>query len=146
MTYSRKLAIGLSNAKIVLGAMQQTRFAIALVAVTLYVLVSVAFSQQTPPPLFYICNISLVTHSYNACVRRFEKHIHVSSGTGIKLRFCGVGSIHHTCTSSSMLDTNVDLHFAGVKMHLAEVFIVPKKHRTMGIYIVTTLGGTGAVG
>lgn len=45
-----------------------------------------------------------------------------------------------------MLDTNVDLHFAGVKMHLAEVFIVPKKHRTMGIYIVTTLGGTGAVG
>lgn len=85
MTYSRKLAIGLSNAKIVLGAMQETRFAIALVAVTLYVLVSVAFSQQTP--LFYICNISLVTHSYNACVRRFEKHIHVSSGTGIKLRF-----------------------------------------------------------
>lgn len=60
--------------------------------------------------------------------------------------FCGEGSIHHTCTSSSMLDTNVDLHFAGVKMHLAKVFIVPKKHRTMGIYIVTTLGGTGAVG
>lgn len=48
MTYSRKLAIGLSNAKIVLGAMQETRFAIALVAVTLYVLVSVAFSQQIP--------------------------------------------------------------------------------------------------
>jgi len=38
-----------------------------------------------------------------------------------------------------MLNSNVDLHFAGVEMHLAEVFILLKKHRTMGIYIVTAL-------
>jgi len=45
-----------------------------------------------------------------------------------------------------MLNSNVDLHFAGVEMHLAEVFILLKKHRTMGIYIVTALYGTGTLG
>jgi len=45
-----------------------------------------------------------------------------------------------------MLNSDVDLHFAGVKMNLAKVSIVPKKHRTMGIYVVTTLSGTGALG
>lgn len=45
-----------------------------------------------------------------------------------------------------MFDINVDLYFVGVKMYFVKVFIVFKKYRIMGIYIVIIFGGIGVVG
>ena len=40
-----------------------------------------------------------------------------------------------------MLDSNVNLHSAGVAMYFAEVLIVLEEHRTVGLYLLVALSG-----